>query len=138
VWGGSNELFPGGEGANQALATRRAEAENIFAGTVGLDSLAAIALDSLRGCALILGRLALPIDLALLPEVDLLFANASEVSTMWSDPIGIARRLREGLGVMRGAAEASAFLADNSRLDLPAFIVDALDTTGRLWRSECL
>ena len=37
---------------------------------------------------------ALPIDLALLPEIDLLVANESEAATMSSDPMGMARRLR--------------------------------------------
>src|ERR1700752_1590007 len=49
VLGGSYELLPGGKGANQAVAARRAGAEGIFAGAVGRDSFAAIALASLRG-----------------------------------------------------------------------------------------
>src|SRR5260370_34343532 len=73
---------------------------------------------------------ALPIDLALLPEIDLLVANKSEAATMSSDPLGIARRLRQGLVVTRGAAGADAFLADGSRLDLPALPIDPVDTTG--------
>src|SRR5205823_11668801 len=49
VLGGSYELLPGGKGANQALAARRAGAEVMLAGAVGRDSFAAITLDSLRG-----------------------------------------------------------------------------------------
>ena len=44
--------------------------------------------------------------------------------------MGIARRLRQGLVVTRGAAGAGAFLADGSRLDLPALAIDPVDTTG--------
>jgi ribokinase len=69
---------------------------------------------------------ALPIDLALLPEIDLIVANEGEAATMSSD----ARRLRQGLVVTRGAAGASAFLADGSRLDLPALAINPVDTTG--------
>jgi ribokinase len=209
VPGGSYELLPGGKGANQALAARRAGADVMLAGAVGRDHFAAIALASLRGedvdtglvrdvelptgCALIMvsaageniiavapganmglrcdwvpedlldanttlvaqlevpfgetqglirrvrrrgGRCvlnlapALPIDLALLPEIDVLVANESEAATMSSDPIGIARRTRQGLVVTRSAAGASAFLADGSRLDLPALAIDPVDTTG--------
>ena len=209
VLGGSYELLPGGKGANQALAARRAGAEVILAGAVGRDGFAAIALASLRGegvdtrlvrdlelptgCAMIMvsrtgeniiavapganmgvrcdwvpedllgpktiliaqlevppyetqalirrvrrrgGRCvlnlapALPIDLALLPEIDLLVANESEAAMMSTDPIGTAGRLRQGLVVTRGAAGASAFFSDGSRLDFPALAIDPVDTTG--------
>jgi ribokinase len=73
---------------------------------------------------------ALPIDLALLPEIDLIVANESEAATLSFDPMGIARRLGQGLVVTRGAAGASAFLADGSRLDLPALAINPVDTTG--------
>jgi ribokinase len=209
VLGGSYELLPGGKGANQALAARRAGADVMLAGAVGRDHFAAIALASLRGervdtclvrdlelptgCALIMisaageniiavapganmgvrcdwvsedlldantilvaqlevpfgetqglirrvrgrgGRCvlnlapALPIDLALLPEIDVLVANESEAATISAEPMGIAGRLGQGLVVTRGAAGASAFLADGSRLDLPALAIDPVDTTG--------
>jgi ribokinase len=209
VLGGSYEVLPGGKGANQALAARRAGADVMLAGAVGRDGFAEIALASLRGegvdtrlvreielptgCALIMvsaageniiavapganmgvrcdwvpedlldadttlvtqlevppretqalirrvrrccGRCvlnvapALPIDLALLPEIDLLVANESEAATMSPDPMEIARRLRQGLVVTRGAAGAVAFLADGSQLDLPALAIDPVDTTG--------
>jgi ribokinase len=73
---------------------------------------------------------ALPIDLALLPDIDLLVANESEAATISVDPTGIAGRLRQGLVVTRGAAGASAFLSNGSRLDLPALAIDPVDTTG--------
>jgi ribokinase len=209
VLGGSYEILPGGKGANQALAARRAGADVMLAGAVGRDGFAAIALASLlgegvdtrlvrdlelpTGCALIMvsaageniiavapganmgvrcdwvpedvldanttlvaqlevplgetqalirrvrrrgGRCVLnlapglPIDLALLPEIDLLVANAGEAATISADPMGIARRLRQGLVVTRGAGGASAFLADGSRLDLPALAIEPVDTTG--------
>jgi ribokinase len=209
VLGGSYELLPGGKGANQALAARRAGADVMFVGAVGRDGFGAIALASLRsegvdtcwvrdlelptGCALIMvsaageniiavapganmgvrcdwvsddlldtnttlvaqlevplgetealigrarrrgGRCvlnlapALRIDLALLPGIDLLVANENEAATISSDPMAIAGRLRQGLVVTRGAAGASAFLADGSRLDLSALAIDPVDTTG--------
>jgi ribokinase len=65
-----------------------------------------------------------------LPEIDLLVANEIEAATLSSNPTGIARRLRQGFVVTRGAAGASAFLADGSRLDLPALAIDPVDTTG--------
>jgi ribokinase len=46
--GGEYTLLPGGKGANQALAARRAGAEVVLAGAVGADSFAGIALDLLR------------------------------------------------------------------------------------------
>jgi ribokinase len=44
--------------------------------------------------------------------------------------MGIARRLRQGLVVTRGAAGASAFFSNGSRLDLPALSINPVDTTG--------
>ena len=48
VLGGDYALLPGGKGANQALAARRAGAEVILAGAVGADPFAGIALELLR------------------------------------------------------------------------------------------
>ncbi|HEV2301449.1 MAG TPA: ribokinase [Stellaceae bacterium] len=48
VLGGDRALLPGGKGANQALAARRAGAAVAFAGSVGADGFAALALDPLR------------------------------------------------------------------------------------------
>jgi len=48
VLGGDYALLPGGKGANQAMAARRAGAEVVIAGAVGLDNFAAVALDPLR------------------------------------------------------------------------------------------
>ena len=48
VLGGDYALLPGGKGANQALAARRAGAIVALAGAVGADSFAGIALQSLR------------------------------------------------------------------------------------------
>jgi ribokinase len=209
VLGSSYRILPGGKGANQALAARRAGAEVMLAGAVGRDFFAALALGTLRaegvdtrlvhdlelptGCAAIMvsaagenmiavapganagvrcewvpdellganttvvGQLevplgetevligrarrhggrcllnlapALPIDLGLLSDIDLLVANESEAAIMSPDPMGIARRLRQALVVTRGAAGASAFLANGSRLDLPALPIVPVDTTG--------
>ncbi len=48
VLGGDYALLPGGKGANQALAARRAGADVVLVGAVGADSFATIALGPLR------------------------------------------------------------------------------------------
>jgi ribokinase len=73
---------------------------------------------------------ALPIDLELLSNVDLLVANEGEIAMAGSDPIALARRLRQGLVVTRGAAGAIGFLAEGRNLAVPALPVDPIDTTG--------
>ncbi len=73
---------------------------------------------------------ALPIDLALLTEIDLLVANEREAATMGPDLIGLARRLRQALVVTCGAAGGNVFLADGNCRDVPALSIDPVDTTG--------
>jgi ribokinase len=209
VLGGDYALLPGGKGANQALAARRAGTEVVLVGAVGADSFAGIALDLLRrdgvdtqlvrvveqptGCAaimvssegeniiavapganasarsdqvpddllcarttlvtqmevppsqiaLLIRRLrahggrsllnlapALPVDLALLEEIDLVVANEGEVAATGSDPELLVRRLRQGLVVTRGAAGALAILRDGIRIEVPALAIEPVDTTG--------
>jgi ribokinase len=55
VLGGDYALLPGGKGANQALAARRAGATVMMAGAVGTDAFADLALQSLRGDGVDLG-----------------------------------------------------------------------------------
>ena len=71
---------------------------------------------------------ALPIDIALLGEIDLVVANEGE--TTGSDPEQLARRLRQGLVVTRGAAGALAILRDGIRIEVPAVAIEPVDTTG--------
>jgi ribokinase len=209
VLGDDYALLPGGKGANQALAARRAGAAVVLAGAVGADAFADIALDLLRregvdtrlvqvvdqptGCAAIMvskegenliavasganmsvrsgqvadellgpdvtllaqmevpsgetealirrmrahhGRVllnlapALPIDPALLGEIDLVIANESEAATLGSDPARLAMRLRQGFVITRGAAGSVAVLRDGMRLEVPALPIEPLDTTG--------
>ena len=209
ILGSDYALLPGGKGANQALAARRAGSEVMLAGAIGRDSFASIALDLLcrdgvdttlvrehekpTGCAAIMvsstgenaiavspgansgvlssqvpdelldgdtilvaqmevpfaetaalmrrGRArgarsllnlapALPFDLALLSEIDLLVANEREAAILGPDPMGLARQLRHGLVVTLGAAGAIALLADGRRLEVAALPVDVGDTTG--------
>jgi ribokinase len=209
VLGGDYALLPGGKGANQALAARRAGAEVVMAGAVGADPFASLALDLLcgagvdtrfvrvveqpTGCASILvsrdgentiavapganatarsdqvpnellsagttlvaqmevpptetamliRRLrthggysllnlapALPIDIALLEEIDIVVANEGEATATGSDLEQLARCLRQGLVVTRGAAGALAILRDGMRIKVPALAIEPVDTTG--------
>ena len=209
VLGGNYALLPGGKGANQALAARRAGSEVVLAGAIGRDTFASIALSLLRrdgvdtrlvreldrptGCAAIMvsaagenaiavspgvnsetrsdwvpdelldprtivvaqmevpfgetaslirrARMrgarcllnlapALSLDPGLLSEIDLLVTNKREAMTLGPDPVELARRLRRGLVVTRGAAGAIVLLADGSALEVPALSVDPVDTTG--------
>jgi ribokinase len=72
----------------------------------------------------------MPIDTSLLGDLDFLVANQAEAATLADDPAHIARRLRQGLIVTRGAAGSTVLLADGGRLDIPALAVMAVDTTG--------
>ena len=209
VLGNDYALLPGGKGANQALAARRAGAEVVLAGAVGGDSFAGIALDLLRranvdtrlvriveqptGCAAIMVSSAaenmiavapgansstrsdqvpdellgagttlvtqmevppsetallirrqrarggysllnlapaLPVDTALLEEIDLVVANEGEAAAMGSSPERLAERLRHGLVVTRGAAGAVALLREGTRIEVPALAIEPTDTTG--------
>ncbi len=73
---------------------------------------------------------AMPIDADLLGDLDFLAANEAEAAALADDPAHIARRLRQGLIVTRGAAGSTVLLADGGRLDIPALAVMAVDTTG--------
>jgi ribokinase len=209
VLGGEYALLPGGKGANQALAARRAGSEVMLVGTTGRDPFAPLALDLLQrdgvdtrlvrgverltGCAAIMvstagenaiavspganfdirsewvpdelinentillaqmevpfaeteamlrrvrqrgGRCvfnlapALPIDLALFSSIDLLVANEREAASIGVDLTQIARQLRRGIVVTRGAAGATVLLADGASFNLPALAVDPVDPTG--------
>ena len=209
VLGGDYSILPGGKGANQALAARRAGAEVMLAGAVGMDSFADIALGTMRregvdtqlvrtveqptGCAaimvstegenaiavapganatvcadqvpeellgpdtilvvqmevppgeteILIGRLrarggrsllnlapALPVDPALLRNIDLVVANEGEAATLGSEPARIAQLPRQALVVTRGAAGATAFPNGGGRIEVPALPIAAVDTTG--------
>lgn len=209
VLGGDYILLPGGKGANQALAARRAGSEVVLAGSIGRDPFASIALGLIHssgvdttlvhesaqptGCAAIMVSVggenaiavspgansdirsdwvsdelldaitilvaqmevpfgetaalikrahargaqcllnlapALPLESGLLSEIDLLVANEREAATLGPDPMWLARRLRGGLVVTRGAEGAVVFLADGGHLEVPALPVGAVDTTG--------
>jgi ribokinase len=73
---------------------------------------------------------ALPLDRALLPQIDFIVANAGEAALLPAEPAELARALRRGLVVTAGAEGAAAYLADGSRLAVPALPVTPVDTTG--------
>ena len=209
VLGGDYALLPGGKGANQALAARRAGSAVTLAGAVGKDAFAGLALAMLRregvdtrlvrvvepptGCAAIMvsrdgentiavasganmaaradhvpdeligpattlvaqmevppteteamirrvrarsGQTllnlapALPIGLTSFAEIDYLVANEGEVAATGSDPVQLARRLRQGLVVTHGAVGSVAFLHDGTKIEVPALPIEPVDTTG--------
>jgi ribokinase len=209
VLGGEYSILPGGKGANQALAARRAGAEVMLAGAVGTDTFADIALGQLRregvdtrlvriveqptgcaaimvstggenaiavapganarvcadqvpeellgpdtslvaqmevapseseimirrvrargGCSLLNLAPALPVDPALLRNIDLVVANEGEAATLGSEPTRIAQQPRQALVVTRGAAGATAFLRGGGRIEVPALPIEPVDTTG--------
>jgi ribokinase len=209
VLGGDYSILPGGKGANQALAARRANAGVMLAGAVGTDTFADIALGQLRregvdtrlvniveqptGCAaimvstggenaiavapganvgvcadqvpeellgpdtilvaqmevppgeteILIGRLrarggcsllnlapALPVDPALLRNLDLVVANEGEAATLGSESARIAQLPRQALVVTRGAMGATAFLRGGGRIEVPALPIEPVDTTG--------
>ena len=205
VLGGDYLLLPGGKGANQALAARRAGAVTVLAGAVGADHFAGIALAGLRhagvdtrlvrtagqptgfaaimvagdgenaiavapganaavradqvpdellgadvilvaqmevppgetatlirrvrargGCSLLNLAPALPLDRALLREIDFLVANEGEAASLGINPAVLA----QALVITRGASGATAFLADGTEIAVPALPIDPVDTTG--------
>jgi ribokinase len=73
---------------------------------------------------------ALPVDADLLQEIDLVVANEGEAMVMGDDRQRIARRLRRGLVVTRGAAGALAILRDGTKIEVPALPIEPVDTTG--------
>ncbi|HEX5452658.1 MAG TPA: ribokinase [Stellaceae bacterium] len=208
VLGGDYALLPGGKGANQALAARRAGSAVAMAGAVGEDGFAETALANLRAAGVDLGLVrrsslptglaaimvgggdnliavasganraaaaadvpdaafrpgtilvcqmevpatetsalirrgaargsrtilnlapAMPLDPALLGDIDYLVTNEGEAATLGPEPAALARSLRQALIVTRGAAGATAFLADGGRIAVPAPPITPVDTTG--------
>jgi ribokinase len=73
---------------------------------------------------------ALPIDLALLHEIDFLLANSGEAARLGEPPQVLARGLREGLVVTLGADGAVAYLRDGEEIAVKALPIEPIDTTG--------
>jgi ribokinase len=73
---------------------------------------------------------AIPIELHLLAEIDLIVANEGEAAALGGDPASVARRLRQGLVITRGAAGAAAHLSNGGVLQVPALPIVPVDTTG--------
>jgi ribokinase len=209
VLGGDYVIAPGGKGANQALAARRAGAAVAMIGAVGRDPFAEIGLSLLRrdgvdlslvaevgrptgwatvtvdpvgenqiavaSCANLLAEAAQvpdrvlgpqtvlvlqrevpdvenaalirrarergarivmslapagPIAPAQLRDIDFLIANEGEAATLGGDAARVARQLRQGLVITRGAKGAVAYLTDGTTIMVPALTIDPVDTTG--------
>jgi ribokinase len=209
VLGGGYAVLPGGKGANQALAARRAGADVMLAGAVGQDNFAEAALGSLAEAGVDLGLVrrvanrtglaaimvqadgenligcasgantavrawqvpkellgsdtlavaqmevpiaetaalfarvrtsggrcllnyapALPIDRAMLHDVDIVVANEGEAAAFGAEPESLARELRQALVVTMGAAGALALLVDGTQFSVPALAIEPIDTTG--------
>lgn len=73
---------------------------------------------------------ALPVELALLHDIDIVVANEGEATTLGASPAAIGARLRQSLVVTRGAAGATAYLAGGGVLKVPALPINPVDTTG--------
>jgi ribokinase len=95
------------------------------------ENAAVIARANARGARIVLSLApAGPIEPARLDELDFLIANESEAAQFSDDLAGLARQLRQGLIVTRGAAGATALLRDGSSIAVPALSIDPVDTTG--------
>jgi ribokinase len=70
-----------------------------------------------------------PIAPARFDEIDFLIANEGEAASA-GDPAELARELRQGLVITRGAEGALAILRDGSTVAAPALPIDPVDTTG--------
>jgi ribokinase len=73
---------------------------------------------------------ALPLDPAVLRDIDVLVANRGEAASLGGDAAGLARALRQALVVTHGAAGAVTYLADGDRIAVPALPIEPVDTTG--------
>jgi ribokinase len=82
------------------------------------------------GCSLLNLAPALPIDPALLCNLDFVVANEGEAATLGTDPARLAHLPRRGFVVTRGAAGAIAFLRGGETIEVPALSIEPVDTTG--------
>jgi ribokinase len=62
-------------------------------------------------------------------EIDFLIANEAEAATL-GDTAEIARELRQGLIITRGAKGSVALLRDGSDINVPALAIHPVDSTG--------
>jgi ribokinase len=73
---------------------------------------------------------ALPIDVGVFGEIDIVVANEGEAAATGMDPRRLAYRLRQGLVVTHGAAGAAAILRNGITIEVPALKIEPVDTTG--------
>lgn len=84
-----------------------------------------------RGARVILNLApAMPLDPAVLADIDLLVANEGEAETLSEPPASVAAQLRQAMIVTLGEAGSWACRGDGSRLAVPALPIAPVDTTG--------
>ena len=136
--GGENTIAVA-SGANAGVEARQVPPELLGAGTllvaqmeVPVAQTAALLrqVQARGGRCLLNYAPALPIDRAVLRDADIVVANEGEAAALGPDLGALARDLRQALVVTRGAAGAVAYLADGTRLSVPALPIEPIDTTG--------
>jgi ribokinase len=94
------------------------------------ENAALIARAQQRGARIVLSLApAGPIAPARFEDIDFLIANAGEAATL-GEPAELAKELRQGLVITRGAEGAVALLRDGSSIAVPALAIEPKDTTG--------
>ena len=73
---------------------------------------------------------AAPISRDMLRVIDILVANQGEAASLGAEPGAVASCLGEALVVTGGAAGSTAYLRTGEVIDIPAYPVEPVDTTG--------
>jgi len=126
--GGDFRQFPGGKGANQAVAAARAGARTVFVGACGQDDLGRAALAALRREKIDLRRVALRRDLS--SGIALILVGGKSRENM----IAVARSANDSLSTADVAAARPAFAKAHAilaQLEIPLEAVTAAAALAR-------